>query len=178
MKVNLEPFDVVKFSPGAHADLGALEALLNIEAIKNLKSRYLAAVDNKDWAAMTHIFTDDAVIDFSGEDQFHVGHHGMEASMLNPVKTVVIGGEAAAKRIARAVQDIVTVHQCHDPQISLSTRTTAIGKWSLYDQLDYGNEIMHGYGHYHEHYSLTETGWKISVLLLTRIKVDWEVVSK
>jgi hypothetical protein len=172
LKVNLEPFTVVKFSPGAHSDLGAIDVLLNIEAIRNLKSRYLSAVDDKDWAAMDHIFTHDAVIDFSGEDKFHVGHHGMDASMLNPVKTVVVGGEAAAKRIARAV------HHCHDSQIAMTSKTTAIGKWSLYDQLDYGNEIMHGYGHYHEHYTLTVTGWKISALLLTRIKVDWEVVSK
>lgn len=176
--MNLEPFTVVKFSPGAHSDLGAIDVLLNIEAIRNLKSRYLSAVDDKDWAAMDHIFTHDAVIDFSGEDKFHVGHHGMDASMLNPVKTVVVGGEAAAKRIARAVQDIITVHHCHDSQIAMTSKTTAIGKWSLYDQLDYGNEIMHGYGHYHEHYTLTVTGWKISALLLTRIKVDWEVVSK
>jgi hypothetical protein len=175
LKIDLEPFDVVKFSPGAHADLGAFDALLNIEAIKNLKSRYLAAVDDKDWGAMNHIFTEDAVIDFSGEDKFHVGHHGMEAHMLNPAKTVVIGGQAAAQRIARAVQEITTVHQCHDAQIALTSRSSAIGKWSLYDQLDYGNEIMHGYGHYHEHYELTETGWRIASLLLTRIKVDWEL---
>lgn len=175
MKINLEPFETIKFNPGLHEDLGAAQALLNLEAIKNLKSRYLAAVDNKDWDGMLDIFTEDAVIDFSGEDQYHLGHHGMKARHVSKTKTVVIGGAAAAIRIAKAVDAIVTVHQCHDPQIALTSSTTAIGKWSLYDQLDYGNEVMHGYGHYHEHYLLTESGWKISSLLLTRIKVDWEV---
>lgn len=175
MKINLEPFQTVKFNPGVHEDFGAAQSLLNLEAIKNLKSRYLAAVDNKDWKGMLDIFTDDAVIDFSGEDKFHVGHHGMKARHVSKTKTVVIGGAAAAIRIAKAVDSIVTVHQCHDPQIALTSSTTASGKWSLYDQLDYGTEVMHGYGHYHEHYQLTESGWRISSLLLTRIKVDWVV---
>lgn len=174
MNSNLQEFDSVPFDVEIHREIGFNESLIALEAIKNLKSRYLAAVDNKDWPAMEEIFTSDAVIDFSGEDQYHVGHHGMTAEHLNPVKTVVRGGKEAAVRIEKAVGGIITVHQGHDPQLTLTSPLTAKGKWTLYDQLDYGNEVMHGYGHYHETYLLKDGRWQISSLLLTRIKVDWE----
>lgn len=173
MTKKLKPFVSIPFDIEIHREIGFTESIIALEAIKNLKSRYLAAVDNKDWQAMEEIFTSDAVIDFSGEDQYHVGHHGMTEEHLNPVKTVVIGGAEAAVRIAKAVDGIVTVHQGHDPQISLTSPLTAKGKWTLYDQLDYGDELMQGYGHYHETYLLKDGRWQIASLLLTRIKVDW-----
>lgn len=175
MQPKLEAFDSVHFDIELHREIGFSESLAALEAIRNLKSRYLSAVDTKDWSAMEEIFTKDAIIDFSGEDQYHVGHHGMTVEHLNPVKTVVQGGKEAAIRIAKAVDGIVTVHQGHDPQIALTSPLSAKGKWTLYDQLDYGNEVMHGYGHYHETYLFKDGSWQISSLLLTRIKVDWEV---
>lgn len=174
MHPKLETFDFVYFDVELHREIGFNESLVNLEAIRNLKSRYLGAVDTKDWTAMKEIFTEDAIIDFSGEDQYHVGHHGMTIEHLNPVKTVVRGGNEAAIRIAKAVDGIVTVHQGHDPQLTLTSPLTAKGKWTLYDQLDYGDEVMHGFGHYHETYLLKDGRWQISSLLLTRIKVDWE----
>jgi len=63
-----------------------------------------------------------------------------------------VTGAAATEVIANAVQDIVTVHDGHDPQIVVETAVTARGRWSLYDRLEYGDEVMHGYGHYHESY--------------------------
>lgn len=174
MPQELSPFKTIVFDIETHREIGFAESLIALEAIRNLKSRYLSAVDDKDWAAMEEIFTDDAIIDFSGEDRYHVGHHGMTAENLNPLKTVVRGGKEAALRIEKAVGGILTVHQSHDPQLTLTSPITAKGKWTLYDQLDYGNEVMHGYGHYHETYLLKDGQWRISTLLLTRIKVDWE----
>lgn len=168
--------ECVPFDPREQAEFGAVETLLHLEAIRNLKSRYLAAVDFKDWDAMREIFTEDAVIDFSGEGQYHVGHHGVTEKDVDPDAAPVIGGEAAGTVIAAAVGHIIAVHQCHDPQIALTSETTARGRWSLYDRLDYGTEVMHGYGHYVEDYRLESGRWRIAYLLLTRLRVVWESV--
>ncbi|MCP2138464.1 hypothetical protein J2S28_005588 [Rhizobium sp. SLBN-94] len=156
------------------AEVDAVTRLIAIEEIRQLKSRYFAAVDGKDWQAISAIFTDDAQVDFSGECQYHVGHHGVTAEDINPTDWVVIGGNATAKVIEGAVGGIVAVHQGHDPQIHIHTSTTASGKWSLYDRLEYGSEVMHGYGHYDEEYRLIDGRWKISSLTLTRLRVVWE----
>jgi hypothetical protein len=157
--------------------LSPLETLLALEAIRLLKSRYFQAVDEKDWDAITALFTEDAVVDFSGEGQYHVGHHGFEAADLDPGAWLVTGGPAAARVIAGAVQNIATVHQGHDPQIELTGPHSAKGRWSLYDRLEYRDEVMHGYGHYHEEYRQLGGVWRFSRLHLTRQRVVWERVS-
>ena len=35
---------------------------------------------------------------------------------------------------------------------------------------------MHGYGHYHETYEKGPDGWRIKTLLLTRLRVDLEII--
>lgn len=159
---------------GGDAGLGDLARLVAIEDIKNLKSRYFRAVDFKDWPAIIGIFTEDARVDFSGECQYHVGHHGVTADAINPAEWVVIGGTATAGVIAGAVGKIVAVHQGHDPQIHVHSAERATGRWTLYDRLEYGDEIMHGYGHYEEEYRCVDGQWRISSLILTRLRVVWE----
>lgn len=173
----MKPFEVVEFDTTFHEVLGGVETLLSLEAIRNLKSRYLAAVDEKNWDSIRDVFTADAVIDFSGEGQYHVGHHGVAESDIVPSEWRVVGGDEAARVIAGAVGGIVSVHHCHDPQLALNSPTTARGRWSLYDRLDYGTEVMHGYGHYHEEYRREEGRWRISSLLLTRLRVVWAEVA-
>lgn len=160
--------------PATAAGLSDVARLIAIEDIKNLKSRYFAAVDGKDWAAITEIFTEDARVDFSGECQYHIGHHGVTEADIDPAEWVVIGGAATAKVIEGAVGEIIAVHQGHDPQIYVHDATRATGRWTLYDRLEYEDEIMHGYGHYAEEYVFVGGKWRISSLLLTRIRVAWE----
>lgn len=154
--------------------LDPLARLIAIEDIKVLKSRYFAAVDEKDWPAIVDIFTADARVDFSGECQYHIGHHGVAAEDINTDDWVVIGGEATADVIAGAVGEIIAVHQGHDPQIEVQSPEFARGRWSLYDRLEYADEVMHGYGHYQEEYRFEDGKWRISVLTLTRLRVAWE----
>ena len=138
-----------------------------------MKSRYFQAVDDKDWEAIVDIFTDDAVVDFSGEGRHHVGHHGVVADAVVPENWKVTGGREAARVIAGAVRDVVSVHHGHDPQITLTGPGSARGRWSMYDRLEYGPEVMHGYGHYHEEYRLHDGRWRIASLKLTRLRVVW-----
>lgn len=144
-----------------------------IEQIKLLKSRYFQAVDEKDYDTIAMLFTADAVVDFSGEPQYHVGHHGVTEGEVDPGSWRVIGGAETGRVIATAVQDVVTVHQGHDPQIVITGPTTARGRWTLYDMLEFPEETMHGFGHYVEEYVLHDNEWLISRLQLTRLRVSW-----
>ena len=80
-----------------------VETLLAIEEIRHLKSRYFQAVDDKDWEVIVDIFTDNAVVDFSGEGRYHVGHHGVVADPIVPeeVEGDRRGGRGAGDRRRR-----------------------------------------------------------------------------
>ena len=128
----------------------------DLEAIKRLKARYFRTMDTKDWAGMRGVFADDVVVDttdsggnvISGADEF--------MAFLEPV-----------------LQDVVTVHHGHMPEIELTSPTTARGTWAMEDMLRYadGNE-MHGYGHYHETYEKRDGEWRIKTSTLTRLRSD------
>jgi len=148
-------------------------ALWAVEQIKILKSRYFQAVDEKDYGTVAVLFTADAVVDFSGEPEHHIGHHGVTAGEIDPDSWRVIGGTEAGRVIATAVRNVVTVHQGHDPQIVITGPTTARGRWTLYDMLEFPDETMHGFGHYLEEYELHDGEWLISSLRLTRLRVAW-----
>jgi uncharacterized protein (TIGR02246 family) len=128
----------------------------DVEAIKQLKARYCRTMDTKDWAGMRQVFADDVVMDTSdaggdvrsGADDFIVFLQDM------------IGGA-------------ITVHQCHTPEIELTSPTTASGIWAMEDMLRFpdGTEL-HGYGHYHETYEKRDRTWLITTSKLTRLRVD------
>lgn len=151
-----------------------LEELLAIEAIKQMKSRYFQAVDEKDYRLIEQLFTEDAIVDFTAELRHHVGHHGVNEEVLRTPVQPVTGGVETARVIADAVDGLVTVHHGHDPQITLLGPDTATGRWSMYDILEYPDETMHGFGHYHEEYVRQGQDWRFSKLTLTRLRVTWE----
>jgi uncharacterized protein (TIGR02246 family) len=128
----------------------------DIEAIKQLKARYCRTMDTKDWAAMRHVFTDDVTMDTtdSGGD-------------------VQTGADDFLSFLVQALGDVVTVHQCHTPEIELTSATTATGIWAMEDLLCFadGSEL-HGYGHYHETYRAQGGDWRISSSTLTRLRMD------
>ena len=157
----------------SHYVPGHIDKLCAIEEIRQLKSRYFQVVDEKDWAGIEALFTPDARVDFGSEGLHHVGHHGVTAADINPEDWIVSGGEATARVIAGAVSEVISVHQGHDPQIELISPDRAVGRWSMYDRLEYGDEVMHGYGHYHEKYERVDGEWTFSALTLTRLRVVW-----
>jgi hypothetical protein len=148
------------------------QSTLAIEEIKQLKSRYFHGIDEKDWKMLRETLTDDAILDFSGEVELHVGHHGVEVAD-DPADWVLSGGDSGTEKIAAIVGEIVSVHQGHDPQITLTGEDEARGLWSMYDCLDYGAEVFHGYGYYDEMYRRTDEGWRISNLKLIRLRTEW-----
>ena len=128
----------------------------DIEAIKQLKGRYCRTMDTKDWTAMRRVFSDDVTIDT-------VAAGG----------NVMTGADDFLDRLVGIIGEVITVHHCHTPEITLTSATTAEGTWAMEDMLRYpdGSE-MHGYGHYHETYVALDGEWRISSLTLTRLRTD------
>jgi ketosteroid isomerase-like protein len=129
----------------------------DIEAIKQLKARYCRLMDTKDWVAYRRLFTDDVVMDTTESGG-----------------AVVSGADAFVAFLVAAIGEAVTVHQCHTPEIELTSPGHAIGVWAMEDMLRFrdGSEL-HGYGHYHETYEKSSQLWRISSSRLTRLRMDF-----
>ena len=90
----------------------------DIEAIKQVKARYFRLMDTKDWDGLATVFADDVHIDMTGEG----GGVTESVDEYMPFIRQVIG-------------DVITVHQGHMPEITLTSPTTATGIWALEDRL-------------------------------------------
>jgi SnoaL-like domain len=134
-------------------------ALLDIEAIKQLKARYCRFLDTKDWQAWRSLFSDDFVGDTSEAGGRRVA--GADAFVA-----------FTRKNIGKPSQP--TVHQVHAPEIELTSATTARGVWALNDivRLAFGLNLD-GFGHYHETYEKVDGRWYITSSKLTRLRTDF-----
>jgi hypothetical protein len=136
-------------------------SLEDIEAIKQLKARYFRLLDTKRWDDWREQFTDDCRYDgtsraYPGPDEFVAG---------------------TRERLSEAL----TIHQGHMPEIVLTGEYTARGIWSMFDWVEFEEERdvgrgvnrgFTGYGHYEEEYRKEDGRWKISLLRLTRLKLN------
>jgi hypothetical protein len=129
----------------------------DLEAIRQLKARYFRCLDTKQWDALREVFTADVEVDMTGEGA-GVSHGPDE----------FVGG------VSRILESVTTVHHGHMPELQLTSPTTATGLWAMEDELWWpeGSPIrhLHGYGHYHETYTKTAAGWRISSMRLTRLQ--------
>jgi uncharacterized protein (TIGR02246 family) len=128
----------------------------DVEAIKQLKARYFRTMDTKDWAGMREVFTDDVV--------------------MNTAESgggIVTGADEFLAFLAATLEDAVTVHHGHMPEIDLTSATTARGIWALQDVIIWPDGTrLHGYGHYHETYAKVDGEWRITSSTLTRLHMD------
>ena len=128
----------------------------DIEAIKQLKARYFRMMDTKDWDGLAAVFTDDVEIDVTGEGG------GVTHSVAEYMPF-----------LRDAIDDVITVHHGHMPEIQLTSSTTASAIWAQEDQLWWPEgapiKYMHGFGHYHETYEKTDAGWRIKTMTITRL---------
>jgi len=132
----------------------------DIEAIRQLKARYFRLMDTKDWDGLAHVFADDVMIDVTGEGG------GVTHSVAEYIPF-----------LRANIENVITVHHGHMPEIELTSPTTAKGIWALEDQLWWpeGGPLkhMHGFGHYHETYEKLnggqDAGWRIKTMTITRL---------
>jgi hypothetical protein len=146
--------------------MDALEHLIEIEQIKQLKARYFRCMDTKDWDGFASVFSSAAVMDMSGEMR----------DGATEGEGVVRGNTQIAAFVRGAVDAVETVHHGHMPEIEITSPTSARGVWAMEDKLRWpeGSPLhaMHGYGHYHETYEKEAGEWRIETITLTRLRID------
>jgi SnoaL-like domain len=131
-------------------------ALLEIEAIKQLKARYCRYLDTKDWQAWRSLFSDDFLSDTSPAGG-----------------KVIKGADEFVAFTRKSLRSQATVHQVHAPEIELTSATTARGVWALEDVVRFGPGVnLRGYGHYTETYEKVDGQWLIASSTLTRLRED------
>jgi hypothetical protein len=131
----------------------------DIEAIRQLKARYLRTMDTKDWAGMRQVFSDDVVMDTTASGG-----------------GVVTGADEFMRFLQETLDGVMTVHHGHMPEIELTSEVTATGTWALNDILIWPNGMrLDGYGHYHETYMKGPDGWQIKTSTLTRLHTDMQM---
>ena len=132
----------------------------DIEAIKQLKARYLRLMDTRQWDQWGLVFATDCVME------------------LPEVNAVCNGRDAIVEDVSAAVDGACTVHHGHMPEIELTGPDTARGIWAMFDYVEWppstdGTRVgLNGYGHYHEEYKREDGAWRIARLRLERLRVD------
>lgn len=126
-----------------------LEELADIEAIKQVKYRYLRALDTKRWDDFADALTEDVLGDY-GSSVGEEHHFTNRVDLVNYMR----------KSLGPAV---ITEHRVTHPEITVSG-DEASGGWYLQDRVivaDF-NFMLIGAAFYRDRYRRTEDGWKIS----------------
>ncbi len=122
--------------------------LEEFERIKQLKYRYLRALDTNDWNLMRDCLTADCTARY---DSGKYSYDGRDA-ILEFFTTFM------------SPSHILTLHQAHHPEIDLTDETHATGTWYLQDIVisTQDNFALRGAGFYHDNYVKIEGEWKIN----------------
>src|SRR6185437_11982100 len=83
------------------------ERLAAIEEIKALKARYFRCMDNKDWPGLQAVFAPDVVCDFR------------DSTGTRDESLLTHGAALYVKNLAPILQNIVTTHHGHMPEIEI-----------------------------------------------------------
>jgi len=142
----------------------ALQRLVDIEAIRQLKARYFRVLDTKQWDEFALAFAEDAdlEVDSAVSTWGRDAGHKIRASGRQQIRDMVRGSR----------HETVTVHQGHTAEIEITSPTTASGIWLLEDIVDSPAVCRRSHGHYHETYEKVDGRWYIKTLKLTRLRIE------
>ncbi len=130
--------------------------MAEVKAIETLKARYCRLLDTKDWAAFRDVFTDDFVSDTTESGG-----------------KVIDGAGPFVEFVSRTLAKSVTVHHVQQPEIDVTSPTTARGVWAMQDLVRFAPGVtLQGFGHYIETYEKHEDQWRIKSSKLTRLRLD------
>ena len=125
-------------------------------AIEQLKAAYCRTLDLKDWASFRDVFTDGFVSDTTAAGG-----------------GVIEGANAFVAFVRQTLSNAVTVHQVQQPEIELSSPTTASGVWAMQDIVRFVPGLtLAGFGHYVETYEQVDGVWRIASSKLTRLREE------
>jgi hypothetical protein len=144
--------------------MNAIERLVAIEEIKQLKAKYFYGYDHKDWVMW--------------RDEVWAPEGRLEVPEMN---RNIGPREAMIEWVIAQAADQVSVHHGHTPIIEITSDTTATGIWAMEDRIYRSKEhplngdtsVVLGFGHYHEAYVKLDTGWRILSTRLTRLRTEY-----
>lgn len=136
------------------------EDLVELEAIKRLKYRYVRAVDLKLWEELAATLTPDAEAAFSGGK---MSFHGRD-EIVGFIRDSLSGA------------DTLTSHRVHHPEIELTGPTTATATWALDDVVisRSGQVTIRGSAYYRDELVKVDAEWKIRRTGYRRIYEEME----
>ena len=134
--------------------------LNEIEAIKRLKYRYCRTLDQKLWDELAQCLTEDC------RSAYGDGHFAFDgrAAIMNFL------------RDALGPRSRISSHRVHQPEIELTSPTTATGVWAL-DDIVIETEAkltIRGAAFYHDEYVKVGGEWKIAKTGYRRIYEEME----
>lgn len=137
----------------------AIQRLVDIEEIKQLKARYFRLVDAKQWDEWALVFATDAVLEIPEGDLAYRGRDDIVAN------------------VSTVMAELRTVHHGHMPEIEITGPDSARGVWAMFDYVEWpaqdGERVgLRGYGHYVEEYVREDGQWCIARSRLVRLRVD------
>src|SRR5690606_21414846 len=125
-----------------------LDALVEIEAIKRVKYRYLRCLDQKRWDELGECLAPGCTAAYSG------GRYAFE------------GRDAIVDFLRRSMgaETFLSAHRCHHPEIDLESSHTATGIWALDDLVLIGDHdlIVHGAAFYEDRYEKLDDQWVLA----------------
>ena len=125
-----------------------LTTMLELEAIRRLKYRYIRCLDQKLWDELEECFTPDAVASYGGGAWSFDGRD----AILNFI------------RESMGSHEFLSSHRVGQPEIDLTGPDTARGTWALDDlviHLGHGIDIR-GAAFYEDTYVKVDGAWRIS----------------
>lgn len=126
------------------------DAFADIEAIKQVKYRYLRALDTKHWDDFAATLAEDITADY-GKSMGSDHSFSDRDSLVEFMRTSLPG-------------NLISEHRVNHPEITLTGADSATGIWYLQDRVimpDF-NLMLIGAAFYHDSYRRTADGWKIS----------------
>ncbi len=124
------------------------DELVEIEAIKRVKYRYLRCLDQKLWDELNDVLTPGCIANYSGGAYAFDGRDAIIDFLRN----------------AMGSDSFLSSHRCHHPEIDLTSSTTATGVWALDDVviMTEFDLTLRGAAFYTDDYVKTDGHWYIS----------------
>lgn len=124
------------------------EDLVELEAIKQVKYRYLRAVDTRDWDLLASTLTEDATCAYSSGKLSYQGRDAILAFLK----------ESMPER------DFLSSHKVHHPEITLTGPDSADARWGLEDVviIQSANITLTGAAFYEDKMVKQDGEWRIA----------------
>lgn len=121
--------------------------LVEMEAIKRLKYRYVRSLDQKRWDDLAECLIPDATAAYGGGAYSFTGRDEILKFLRESLGPTMI-----------------TMHQVHQPEIELTSATTATGTWGLEDRVIMIDHklTLRGAAFYSDSYVKLDGEWKIA----------------